>query len=213
MMQFVDVIFLLLSLVCGFLLYTKLGKKTPITKNFKFTVRVDRGNMGTASSPHAPPATMDLEPPLITGIEQIRQHDKKFSLNDFVNWAKDRFETIVSSFVKGDKDKLEGLLHPDLYKAYEEEIDQLHKKKWRGELDFFRMISTRIKEIVIEHNVAKINVHFISEQTQVRKNEADEIVEGDINYIDRISEIWTFERPIASKTAWVLAGIKPHEPL
>ena len=209
-MQFVDVIFLLVSLVCGFLLYTKLGKKNPITKNFKFTVRVDRGE-SAGQSPHAAPATADLEAPLITGIQQIRQHDKRFSLNDFVHWAKSCFETIVASFVKGDKEKLESLLHPDLYKHYVTELNALQKKKWRGELDFFRMISARIKDIVIEKNMAKVYVHFVSEQTQVRKNAAGEIVEGDINYIDRISEIWTFERPLTSKTSWVLAGIKPHE--
>lgn len=206
-MQLVDVIFLVISLVCGFLLYTKLGKNNSVTKNFNFSVRVNRGEATATGAP----VTADLEAPLITGIEQIRQHDKRFSLNDFINWAKDRFETIVASFVKGDKEKLEALLHPDLYKAYVNELNDLHQKKWHGELDFFRMISARIKDIIIEKNMAKVNVHFVSEQTQVRKNEAGDIVEGDINYIDRISEIWTFERPLVSKTPWVLAGIKPYE--
>ncbi len=207
-MQLIDVVFLIISLVCGFLLYTKLGNRTAVHKAGRFGAKP---GADPASSSARAPVTADLEAPLLTGINQIRQHDKKFSLHDFMSFAKDRFETILRSFLSAEEDKLKPLLSPEFYAFYSSEIQALRRDKIKGELDFFRMVSAKLKEVFVEANIAKIKVHFVSEQTQIRRNDKGEIVEGDLNHIDRISELWTFERPVKTRAHWLVSGIAPYE--
>lgn len=207
-MQFIDLIFLLITLGIGFVLYMRLGRRTGNEKRFFYPSSEEMQNV-----------TPDLQRERIihvitssfSGLQAIQKHDKKFSVEDFAEKIKEAFEKIIHAFVKGDKDSLSAFLKDTFYSLYEKEIDSLTEKKITSHLEFFRLVSAEVKDIQAKEDIAHVQVHFVSEQTQIRKNNTGKIVAGDPSFIDRISELWTFERPLKSKGPWMLSGITPYE--
>jgi predicted lipid-binding transport protein (Tim44 family) len=208
-MQIVDIVLLVGTLVVAVLLYMRLGRRTGFEKNplsyVKAFQKKDVSNVAETS-------VIDMDIPLITGIKQLQAVDSKFTQESFLTEIKGNFEVIVRSFVQADKNILEPLLTPSLYKLYEKEINALKKQEMLGELDFFRLVGVAIQDISVAEGIAKIKVHFVSDQTQLRKDKSGTVVEGDPNAIDRINEIWVVEKNLGAKeTAWKLAEILPYE--
>ena len=57
-------------------------------------------------------------------------------------------------------------------------------------------------------NIARIHVEYKSQQIQVTKDQNDEVVEGDLNQILSIKEIWIFSKKLNSKSPiWALEEI------
>jgi predicted lipid-binding transport protein (Tim44 family) len=207
-MQFVDLIFLLITLGIGFVLYLRLGRRTGHEKRFFYPASEEMDNI----TPQAQNSeVVRLVSPMFTGLQEIQKHDRKFSVEDFVEKIKDAFEKVIHAFVKGDKKSLSAFLKDKFYNLYEKEIDLLAEKKVTTHLEFFRLVSAEVKDIQTKDDIAHIQVHFVSEQTQIRKNSAGKTIAGDAGFIDRISELWTFERPLRSKGPWMLSGITPYE--
>ena len=66
-----------------------------------------------------------------------------------------------------------------------------------------------IKAKVDSKNNALISVEFVSEQVNVLRDKDNKIIEGDENYIQTITDVWTFERALDAKTLnWVLVSTK-----
>ena len=58
-------------------------------------------------------------------------------------------------------------------------------------------------------NSVKIVVEFVSEQVNLLKNADGEIIEGDENFVQKITDVWTFERYLNAKNNnWVLVSTK-----
>ena len=59
--------------------------------------------------------------------------------------------------------------------------------------------------------MAKIVVKFVTEQINLLKNSAGEIVEGDENFVQKITDVWTFEKDINSASKiWLLVSTKKN---
>lgn len=206
-MQFIDLIFLLVTLGIGFILYLRLGRRTGNERRFFYPASENVVDV----TPTRAEATLAILGPSFRGLQDLQKHDRKFSVEDFIEKIKDAFEQIIQAFVKGDKDSLSVFLKDKLMATYTKELDALGQKKITTHLEFFRLVSAEVKDIRTSPDVAHIDVHFVSEQTQIRKNEAGKVIAGDAGFIDRISELWTFERPLKSKGPWMLSGIMPYE--
>lgn len=207
-MQYIDIFFLLLTLGVGFALYTRLGRRTGHEKS---VVSFVNQSAVSEEDPTQIPAFLDVDPADMLLVHQIQKHDKKFTPEGFIEKVKVAFEKIVKGFVAADKDVLSAFMMPTLLKAYESQLKYLKDKKVSTKLEFFRLISAHIHQIHTTDKNVSIEVHFVSEQTQVRLSEKGKVVEGDINFIDQISELWTFTRLLKSRGPWMLSGIQPYE--
>ncbi len=208
-MQMIDIALLVVTLVIAVLLYMRLGRRTGFEKSpLSYVKSFQKKDI---SSPSEGPI-IDMDIPLITGIKQLQAVDSRFTQESFLTEMRGNFEVIIRSFVQGTKDTLQPLLVPSLYKLYEKEINSLKKQELLGELDFFRLVGATIQDISVAEGIAKIKVHFVSDQTQLRKDKSGTVVEGDPNAIDRINEVWVVEKNLGAKeTAWKLAEILPYE--
>ena len=57
--------------------------------------------------------------------------------------------------------------------------------------------------------IARIAVQFVSEQINILKNAAGEVLEGDENFVQQITDVWTFEKDINSNSpVWLLVSTK-----
>lgn len=133
-----------------------------------------------------------------------------FNKVKFIDGAKKAFEVIINAFAQGDTQTLEMLINKNLYKKFQEIIEKRHAEGIISETDFIGFDKAEIINAKISKNdIAKISVEFVSEQVNLLKNSKDEVIEGDENFIQKISDIWTFEKSLTSTNPnWMLVSTK-----
>ncbi len=148
-------------------------------------------------------------PELAAKIIAIREQDPSFNPHNFLKGAKIAFEMVVNAFSKGDKKALSSMLSPELFKKFSAQIDADIADGIITETTVVAVNDAIILDVFIKGKVVHIDMQFDSEQIIVGKNSEGEIVEGDVSDIDKISEIWSFERAINSnKPDWILTATK-----
>ena len=133
-----------------------------------------------------------------------------FNKERFITGAKRAFEIIVTAFSKGDTETLENLVSKSLIKKFQEIIEKRRAEGISAETDLIGFDQAEITAAKISKNdIAKITVKFVSEQVNLLKNKDDEIIEGDENFIQNITDVWTFERCLTSTNPnWLLVSNK-----
>jgi predicted lipid-binding transport protein (Tim44 family) len=110
--------------------------------------------------------------------------------------AKMAYEMIVSAFAQGDKEALRPLLAPEVFASFTAVIDG---RKKRGETQQSKLVGIRTAEIQaaeLEGSIANITVQFVSEFITATIGPKGEVLEGDPNRIQDITDIWAFERDV-----------------
>ena len=102
------------------------------------------------------------------------------------------------------------LINKNLFKKFNEAIDYRKENALVAETDFICFDEAEIvKAKISKAEVAKITVKFVSQQVNVLRNDKEEIVEGDGQFIQTITDTWTFERAISSSNpSWLLTSTK-----
>ena len=128
-----------------------------------------------------------------------------FNKERFITGAKRAFEIIVTAFSKGDTETLENLVSKSLIKKFQEIIEKRRAEGISAETDLIGFDQAEITAA----KISKITVKFVSEQVNLLKNKDDEIIEGDENFIQNITDVWTFERCLTSTNPnWLLVSTK-----
>ena len=133
-----------------------------------------------------------------------------FNRDKFLNGAKKAFEIIVTSFAKGDVDTLENLVGKTLLKKFKDIIARRKEEGISAETDFIGFNEAIITDAKItKSNLAKISVKFVSEQVNILRDKNGEVLEGDENFIQSITDVWTFECGLNATTPnWLLVSTK-----
>ena len=116
---------------------------------------------------------------------------------EFLNGAKVAYETIVTSFAKGDKNILKPLLNKEIYKNFSDEIDNRKKENIKSELTFVGVKSAKIKNFEKKDNIYTFTVDFVSEIITCKKDKNNKVIEGNPDRIKTVNDIWKF-----SKNMW-----------
>ena len=116
---------------------------------------------------------------------------------EFLNGAKAAYETIVTSFAKGDKNILKPLLNKEIYKNFSDEIDNRKKENIKSELTFVGVKSAKIKNFEKKDNIYTFTVDFVSEIITCKKDKNNKVIEGNPDTIKIVNDIWKF-----SKNMW-----------
>ena len=89
-------------------------------------------------------------------------------------------------------------------------VAALDARKAAGETMDHTLVGVNSMEVVeagLVGTVASVTVKIISEQVNVTLDADGEEVDGDSNYIDTITDIWTFERDTSSQSPiWYLTA-------
>lgn len=143
-------------------------------------------------------------------VEKTLSKIPHFSSESFLTGAKRAFEMIISEFAKGNIETLKALIDKKLLKNFEAIIKQRQAEGITSENDFVGFNSVEIINAKIdEKNNAQITVRFVSEQANVLRNSDGTVIEGDENFIQSITDVWTFERNIQSTSPnWLLVSTK-----
>ncbi|MBP3688322.1 MAG: Tim44 domain-containing protein [Alphaproteobacteria bacterium] len=128
----------------------------------------------------------------------------------FIKGAQKAFEMILSAFSKGDAGTLSKLVNGELLKKFEKVINERKEQGMTAETDLIGFVETEIESVkfVDEDNVNLV-VKFVSEQVNLLKNAEGEVIEGDENYVQKISDVWTFEKSLNPRVnSWLLCSTK-----
>ena len=137
--------------------------------------------------------------PVGAGVAAIRRADPRFDGEHFLQGARAAFAMIVEAYAKGDKQALRPLLADDVFAQFAGAIDQ---REQAGRTLSTELVATRAAELVeagMAGSRARVTVRFTSEQINLTRDAAGDIVEGDPRQIDTVVDLWTFERDTRSR--------------
>lgn len=202
--QFLDIV--LFAMVAAFLvlrLRSVLGKRTGHQRPRSITPpnADDHVSEPPAADRDAAVEDEDVDPddPILQGIASIRNADRAFDPDEFLQGARGAFEVIVQAFAEGDADTLRDLLSEDVYENFSDAIEQ---RKADGHVLETTIIGTRSAQIVEADLVggdASVTVKFLTEQINVTRDSEGRILDGDPTHVNEITDIWTFRRDISSR--------------
>ena len=111
---------------------------------------------------------------------------------------------------KKDEETLKMLTGKKLFSNFKKIMDSRKAEGICAETDLIKIENITIEDVQIKNNsTAKIVVKIVSEQINLLKNSEGEIIEGDENFVQNITDIWTFERCITSTNPnWLLISTK-----
>ena len=188
---FIDII--LLGMFAGFIilrLRNILGRKTghqgkPIERYFPTGGKILR----------------DLEINEAIKDNNVNEEVKK----QFLKGADIAYEQIITSFAKGDKKSLKGLLSRELFENFSETIDERKNKKLKYETTFIGIKSSKVLEFKKIENIYKVTVNFVCEIITCVKDNNNKVIQGNPDIIKTVNDVWKFSKNMWSQDpTWYL---------
>jgi predicted lipid-binding transport protein (Tim44 family) len=133
------------------------------------------------------------------GIEALVQKDSDFSPGEFLGGAKMAYEMIVTAFADGDKASLKPLLSREVYDGFVGAIEDRKKTSHTLESRFVGINKADITKVDIVGNDVQIGIKFVSDLITATLDSEGRVIDGDPAEIQEITDVWTFERQIASR--------------
>ncbi len=188
---FIDII--LLAMFAGFIilrLRNILGRRT--------------GHQGKQTSrffPRGIEVLKDIENNEAIRSGNIDEEAKK----QFLKGAEVAYEQIITSFAKGDKKILKGLLAKKMFDRFSEVIDERNKNQLKYETTFIGLKSSKIQEFKKIENIYKVTVNFVSEIITCVKDKNNKVIEGNPDTIKTVNDVWKFSKNMWSQDpTWYL---------
>ena len=137
-------------------------------------------------------------------LEVLEGQEKK----DFLKGAEIAYETILTSFAKGDNEKLKGLLTPDMASNFKQAIDTRNRDNIKSEFTFIGIKESNVEKYEKIRNELFASVKFVSEVISVKKDKDNKIIEGNPDKIKQVVDYWKFTKNILKKGPnWYLSEI------
>jgi len=191
---FIDII--LLGMIAGFIilrLRNILGKKT--------------GHEGKSSSVFDEKKYTQFKPEIKNKqiLKDVLEGNEK---KEFLKGAEIAYENIITSFAKGEKEKLKKLLTKEIYINFEQAINHREKENIKSELTFIGIKESNIEKFEKINNEFVATVKIICEIISVKKDKDETIIEGNPDKIKTVTDYWKYSKSISSKNPnWFLSEI------
>ncbi len=191
---YIDII--LLGMIAGFIILRlrnilgrKTGHETKIYPNFaekKFNI--PKNNVKSFKKNH-----------------DILEGDEK---KEFLKGAEIAYESILTSFANGESKKLKSLLTSQMADNFNEAIEARNKQNIKSEFTFIGIKESSVEKYEKIKNDLFTSVKFVSEVISVKKNNEDQIIEGNPDKIKQVTDYWKFTRNVLNKSPnWYLSEI------
>ena len=196
--QYIDI--LILAIIAGIVLLrlrSVLGRRTGHEKTDKTSYNYET------------PQTSQEEKviPIEPKTSSNKREDGWFDNDDFLRGAANAYETIVTNFENGNKDALKSLLSDDVLNSFSSVIDERKSKNETVEFNFIGIEKSEIVHKDLKKNPMEVTVRFISEMITCIKNSKDEVISGSLNQVQKITDVWTFEKIKDKKSSnWLLTA-------
>ena len=196
--QYIDI--LILAIIAGIVLLrlrSVLGRRTGHEKTDKTSYNYETPQQASEEK------VVTIEPKVASSSRE----DGWFDKDDFLRGASNAYETIVTNFENGNKDALKPLLSNEVLNSFTSVIDERNSKNETVEFNFIGIEKSEIVHKDLKKNPMEVTVRFISEMITCIKNSKDEVISGSLNQVQKITDVWTFEKIKDKKTSnWLLTA-------
>jgi predicted lipid-binding transport protein (Tim44 family) len=196
--QYIDI--LILAIIAGIVLLrlrSVLGRRTGHEKTDKSSYNYETPQTSKEEK------VIPIEPQTLSSTRE----DGWFDSDDFLRGAANAYETIVTNFENGNKDALKPLLSDDVLNSFSSVIDARNSNNETVEFNFIGIEKSEIVHKDLKKNPMEVTVRFISEMITCIKNSKDEVISGSLNQVQKITDVWTFEKFKDKKSSnWLLAA-------
>ena len=190
---FIDII--LLAMIAGFIilrLRNILGRKT--------------GHEGKTASVFDEKIFSEFKPVVKSAsiLKDVLEEDEK---KQFLKGAEIAYENIITSFAKGEKEKLKKLLTKNIFVNFEHAIDHRNSENIKSELTFIGVKESGIEKFEKIKSNLVATVKIVCEIISVKYKD-ENIIEGNPDKIKTVTDYWKFTKDSASTNPnWFLAEI------
>ena len=191
---FIDII--LLAMIAGFIilrLRNILGRKT--------------GHEGKVASVFDEKKFTEFKPDLKTKpiVKDTLEEDEK---EQFLKGAEIAYESILTSFAKGEKTNLKKLLTKDMFINFDQAIDNRNKENIKSELTFIGIKESNVEKFEKIKTNLVATVKIVCEIISVKKDKEGKVIEGNPDRIKTVTDYWNFTKDASSDNPnWFLAEI------
>ena len=127
---------------------------------------------------------------------------------EFLRGAEIAYETIITAFAKGDRNKLKNLLAPNILSNFEEAIKERDKENIKSELTFIGIKESKLQKFEEVKSELFATVRFVSEIISVKKDKENKIIDGNPDIIKTVTDQWKFTKSVLNKNPnWNLLEI------
>jgi len=127
---------------------------------------------------------------------------------EFLKGAEIAYETILTSFAKGDIKTLKSLLTSEMADNFDQAINTRNKENIKSEFTFIGLKNSSVEKYERIKNEIFTSVKFVSEVISVKRDKENNIIEGNPNKIKQVTDYWKFTRNILKKGPdWRLSEI------
>lgn len=151
----------------------------------------------------------DAPQSLAAHLDRIHDADPSFDEKDFLRGARQAFEMIVGAFAAGDIDALRPLLAPEVLDNFSRAITKRQASGETLETRIGRINDVDVIDAKLDGSVAHVTVRFVSDQTNVTRDSAGDILDGDPDAPAEVVDDWTFARDTRSRDPnWQLVATR-----
>lgn len=132
------------------------------------------------------------------GLRAIRDSDPSFSPRSFLEGAKQAYEMVVTAFAEGDRDTLRMLLAPEVLEGFEAAIEAREQAGHTLRQTFVGVDEAAIESGAVRDREAFVTVRIVSQLIQATVDSEGEVVDGDLDAVAEVRDLWTFARDVDS---------------
>lgn len=144
-----------------------------------------------------------------SALAAMKGADSAFNVGEFLKGARGAYEMILMAFQRGDLAPVKAFVAPEVYDAFAGVIAQRETEGIKVEATFVGINDLALKEAEFDRATreAEISVRFGGEFTEVVRDRAGAIIEGNATAIKRQRDVWTFARTMGSSDPnWILVA-------
>ena len=136
---------------------------------------------------------------LLRGLKGVVARDGSFDPDQFIDGARMAYEMIVTGFADGDKRALRNLLSREVYENFAAVIDERAERGEKVNASFVGIEKADLAGAEMVKDEAQITVRFVSQMISATLDKDDEVIEGDLQEVAEITDVWTFARSVKSR--------------
>lgn len=142
------------------------------------------------------------------GLLQMVRVDPSFDPEHFLTGAKQAYEMIVTAFAEGNRRLLRDLLSPDVFDGFNAAISDREAQALQVDQSFVGINSAKLIEAEVRNGRdGNVTVKFVSQLISATRDREGNVVTGDPQRIQEVTDIWTFSRDLTSRDPnWKLIG-------
>ncbi len=145
-------------------------------------------------------------------LRGILERDPSFDPESFLSGAKLAYEMIVNAFGDGDKKTLKTLLAREVYGGFAEAIDTRNSNGEKVQSSFVGIDKAEIISADLQKDETQVTVRFTSQIISATLDKDENIIDGDLQDIAEIVDMWTFARSVKSRDPnWKLAATEAED--